>query len=166
MLQNFKKTVRVDPKLRGWAIFGLKMAHLLWPNFFWVQTIVITFTYLLVLFIVQNFKKSWQRIQSYDNAPFLYPKLTICPKKYFPISFWCVYYPLSLCKIKKNSSSGSRVMRMCNFWTQNVSFPQKRVVFFRKPGNESCFFHSSLSACLMIKEYWNLIGWEPFLSIT
>ena len=85
ILQNFKKTVRVDPKLLGWAIFGPKMAHLLWTNFFGVQTIVITFIYLLVLFIVQNFKKSWPRIQSYDNAPFLHPKLTICPQKYFPI---------------------------------------------------------------------------------
>ena len=146
MLQNFKKTVRVDPKLRGWAIFGLKMAHLLWPNFFWVQTIVITFTYLLVLFIVQNFKKSWQRIQSYDNAPFLYPKLTICPKKYFPISFWCVYYPLSLCKIKKNSSSGSRVMRICNFCTENGPFPQMRIFSENLLMSLVSFIHAYLHA--------------------
>ena len=45
--------------------------------------------------------------------------------------------------------------------------------FFRKPVNQPCFFYSCLSTCqkskseiLMIKEYWNIIGWEPFLSLT
>ena len=41
---------------------------------FLVQTIVITFIYLLSLFIVQNLKKFLQLIQNYDNAPFLGPK--------------------------------------------------------------------------------------------
>ena len=50
---------------------------------FLVQTIVITFIYLLTLFIVQNFKKSLQRIQNYDDAPFLDPKWSICPKQFF-----------------------------------------------------------------------------------
>ena len=64
---------------------------------------------------------------------------------------------------------------MCNFWTQNGLFPQIRI-FFRKAVHKPCFFHSCLSACqksnsdtnrlVTIKEYWNLIGWEPFLDIT
>ena len=49
---------------------------------FLVQTIIITFIYLLVLFIVQNFEKLLQRIQSYD-APFLGPKWSICIKQIF-----------------------------------------------------------------------------------
>ena len=40
-------------------------------KFFMVQTIIITFIYLLVLFIVQNLKKCIQWIQSYEDAPFL-----------------------------------------------------------------------------------------------
>ena len=50
------------------------------------------------------------------------------------------------------------------------------VNFFRKPVNKPCFFDSCLSTCqksksdiseiLTIKEYWNLIGEEPFLAIT
>ena len=40
-----------------------------WPicneQFFWVQTIIITLIQLLALFIVQNFKKFFQLIQSY-----------------------------------------------------------------------------------------------------
>ena len=87
------------------------------------------------------------------------------------------YWPFSLCKILKNSSSGSRVMRMCNFWAQNGPFPQMRI-FFRKPVNEPCFFHSCLSTCqksksdinLLVK-YWQLKNTEislakPFLAIT
>ena len=52
---------------------------------FLVQTIIITFIYLLALFIVQNLKKFLQQIQSYEDAPFLGPKWSICPKHVF---FW------------------------------------------------------------------------------
>ena len=53
---------------------------------FLVKTIVITFIFLLVLFIVQNFKKFLQQIQNYDNALFLDPKWSICPNVFF--IFW------------------------------------------------------------------------------
>ena len=80
ILQNFKKG---DPELWGYAIFGPKMTHLSWTIFFLVQTIIITFIYLLALFIVQNLKKFLQQIQSYEDAPFLGPKWSICPKQFF-----------------------------------------------------------------------------------
>ena len=78
---------------------------------FLVQTIIITFIYLLALFIVQN--------------------------------------------LKKNSSSGSRVMRMRNFWAQNDPFPQMRI-FLKKTVNEPCSFHSCLSTCQKSKSDINL----------
>ena len=56
-------------------------------KFFLVQTIIITFIYLLALFIVQNLKKILQQIQSYMDAPFLGPKGSICPKQNF---FWTI----------------------------------------------------------------------------
>ena len=49
---------------------------------FLVQTIIITFIYLLALFIVQNFKHFLLQIQSYEDASFLGPKCSICP------NFW------------------------------------------------------------------------------
>ena len=52
---------------------------------FLVQTIIITFIYLLALFIVKNFLKFLQRIQSYEDVPFWGPKWSICPKQKF---FW------------------------------------------------------------------------------
>ena len=50
---------------------------------FLVQTIIIAFIYLLALFILQNFKKSLQRIQSYEDEPFLCSDWSICPQKKF-----------------------------------------------------------------------------------
>ena len=52
---------------------------------FLVQTIITTFIYLMALFIVQNFNKFLQRIQSYEGTPFLGPNWSICPKEIF---FW------------------------------------------------------------------------------
>ena len=50
---------------------------------FLVQTIIITFIYLLALFIVQNLKKFLKQIQSYEDAPFWGPKWSICSKQIF-----------------------------------------------------------------------------------
>ena len=50
---------------------------------FLVQTIIITFIYPLALFTVQNLTKFLQQIQSYEDAPFLDPKWSICPKQIF-----------------------------------------------------------------------------------
>ena len=50
---------------------------------FLVQTIIITFIYLLAIFTVQNLKKSLKQSQSYEDAPFLHPKWSICPKQFF-----------------------------------------------------------------------------------
>ena len=60
-----------------------------------VQTIIITFIYLLALLIVQNLKKIIQQIQSYDDASFLGQKWSTCPKQIcfgkFLISFSSTY---------------------------------------------------------------------------
>ena len=41
---------------------------------FLVKIIIIIFIYLLTTFIVQNFKKFFKHVQSYEDAPFLDPK--------------------------------------------------------------------------------------------
>ena len=50
---------------------------------FLVQTIIITFFNLMALFIVQNLKKFFQWIQSYEDAQFLGPKWPISPNENF-----------------------------------------------------------------------------------
>ena len=68
----------------------MRMCHILAQNgqfvmskILLVQTIISTFIYLLTLFIVQNEKKSLERIQSYEDAPFLGPKWSIFPNFFF-----------------------------------------------------------------------------------
>ena len=46
--------------------FWAQNGPLVLNKFFWAQTIIITFIYLLAHFIVQNLKKFLQQIQSYD----------------------------------------------------------------------------------------------------
>ena len=134
-LQNFKKilNLRVDLELSGCAIFGPKNGKFFLNKIFLVQTIIIIFIYLLALFIVQNFKKILQRIQSYGDVPFLGPKWFICPKQTFFRKIINIIFnlpisrPFHCAKFKKNSCSGSRVMRMRNFWAQNDPFPQMKI---------------------------------------
>ena len=74
ILQNLKKNIRADSELWGCVPFVLN-------NIFLVQTIIFTFIYLLALFIVQNLKKFLRWIQTYEDAPFLGLKWSICPKQ-------------------------------------------------------------------------------------
>ena len=75
-------------------------------KFFLVQTIIITFIYLLALFIVQNLKKFLQRIQSYEDAQFLGPKWPISPNENFfrkPVNEPCFFHScLSTCQKSKS----------------------------------------------------------------
>ena len=73
---------------------------------FLVQTIIITFIYLLALFIVQNLKKFLQRIQSYEDAQFLGPKWPISPNNNFfrkRVNVPCFFHHcLSICQKSKS----------------------------------------------------------------
>ena len=124
---------------------------------FLVQTIIITFIYLLTLFIVQNLKKFLLQIQSYKDVPFLGPKWSICPKQFFlwkVIKIILIYLLAPF--IGQNFKKTLPVMRMRNFWAQNDPFPHMRI-FFRKPVNMPRFFHSCLSTCQKSKSVINLL---------
>ena len=105
ILQNLKKNSMSRSIVMRMCNFRTQNGSFALKKFFLVQTIIITFIYLLALFIVQNLKKFLQRIQSYEDVPFLGPKWSICPKQIFfgklLISFSSTYQPLSLCKILK-----------------------------------------------------------------
>ena len=124
---KFQSRSRVTRMCHFWAHNGPFVVN----KIFLVQTIIITFIHLLDLFIVQNFKQFLQQIQSYEDAPFLDPKWSICPKQIFfgklLISFSSIYQSLSLCKILRNSSNESRVIRKRNFRAQNGPFSQMRI---------------------------------------
>ena len=105
ILQSFKKNLRFDSDLWGCTSFlGPK-----WPicpeQNFLAQINVITFIYLLALFIVENFKKFLQQIQNYHNAPFLDRKWSICLKKFFLQNYYyhshLVFSPIHCAKISE-----------------------------------------------------------------
>ena len=61
----------------------MRIGHVWVQDFFWGKIINIFFIYLLILFIVQSFKKFLQWIQSYEDVPFLDPKWVYLPKRVF-----------------------------------------------------------------------------------
>ena len=110
--------------------FRAKNGPFVMNKIFLVQTIIINLIYLLALSIVQNFKIFLQQIQSYEDAPFLGPKWSICPKQIFfwkIISIILIYLlaPFIVQNFKKILPVDQE-MRMRNFWAQNGSFPQMR----------------------------------------
>ena len=119
-------------------------------NFFLIQTIIITFIYLLALFIGQNFKKILTADQELWGCTIFGPKMVHLPQTIFFLEnyYYHSHLPISLflcAKFSKNSSSESRIMRIRNFWTLNGPFPQMRI-FFRKPANKPSFIHAYLHA--------------------
>ena len=125
-----------------------------------VQTIIITFIYLLAIFIVQNLKKFLKRIQSHEDAPFLGRKWFICPKQNFfgklLKSFSSTYQPLSLCKILKKFFQ--RIQSYEDVQFLGPKWPiSPNENFFRKPVNEPCFIYSCLSTCQKPKSDINLL---------
>ena len=152
------------------AIFGTKMAHLSW-KFFLVQTIIVTFIYLLAFFIVQNWKKNLTADPEIWGCTILEPKMVHLPWSIF--FFWKIIntiliYLLALhCgKFYKNSSSGSRVWGCTIFGTQNGPFLQMRI-FFQKPVNEPCLSDSCLSTCQksnLLVIHWRLENTEISLA--
>ena len=107
ILQNFKKILRADPELWGCAIFGPKMAHLSWTNFFWYKPLLLLSS---------------------------------------------TYWPFSLCKILKNSYSGSRVMKMCHFGAQNGPFAPN--AFFGKFLISFSSAYLPFSLCKILKKFF------------
>ena len=93
-------------------------------------------------FILQNFTQFSELIQSYNDVPFLGPERPICPQQTIVITF---SYLLPLL-IVQNSSCGSRVMWIGNFWAQNGPFPQMRIFSEHLLMSLVSFFHAYLHA--------------------
>ena len=136
------------------------MTHLSW-TFFLVQTIVITFIYLLALFIVQNLQKSLQWMQSYEDAPFLSTKRSICPTQFF---FWKIIdiilihllAPFIVQNLKKNIFQWIQSYEDVQFLSPKwLISPNEN--FLRKPVNEPCFFYWCLCTCKRSKSDVNLL---------
>ena len=153
-LSFYKILKRANPELWGCPIFGPKIAQFVLNKIFLVQAIIITFIYLLALFIGQNWKKIltvnpelWECIIFEHKMVHLPQTKNFFEKKIINIIFIYLLAPFYCAKLKKNSYSGSRVLRMHHFWAQNNPFAQMRT-FFRKSVNKPSvpFIHAYLCA--------------------
>ena len=125
-LQNFKIILRANPELRGCAIFRPKIAQFVLKKLFLVQTIIITFIYLLALFIVQNLKKFLLRIQ-------WGPKMVHLPQflfwKIINIILICLLAPFNVQNFKKILSADPELWGCTIFYPKWPISPKN---FFQK----------------------------------
>ena len=105
-----------------------------WPicheQFFWVQIIIITFSYLLAFFIVQNVKKILTVNPELQECVIFGPQMVQLPQtesffeKNYEYHFHLPIGPFHSAKFLKNSSNGSRVMRCTIFGPKMAHFPK------------------------------------------
>ena len=91
------------------------------------------FMYKLAHFILQNFKKFLDTIQSYEDVPFLGSKQPISlEQNFFGTKLYCFHLPIGTfhcANILKNSFRGSRDLRMHHFWARNGPFAPNKNIF-------------------------------------
>ena len=113
--------------------------------------------YLLAPFILQNFKKILRADPELWGCAIFGPKMAHLSWTKF---FWykpllllsSTYWPFSLCKILKNSYSGSRVMKMCHFGAQNGPFAPN--AFFGKFLISFSSAYLPFSLCKILKKFF------------
>ena len=116
--------------------------------------------YLLVLFILQNFKKFLGPIQSYEDVPYAGPKWPICQKHFFLVQTIIItfIYLLALFIVQNLKKFLQRIQSYEDAQFLGPKWPiSPNENFFRKPVNEPCFFHSCLSTCQKSKSDINLL---------
>ena len=80
--QNLKKFFRSNPELLGCAIFRPTITQFVLNKMFWYKPLLLlSSTYWPLSLGKIKKKKILQQIQSYEDAPFLRPKWSICPKQ-------------------------------------------------------------------------------------
>ena len=174
---KFKKHFQSQFRVSGMCHFWVRNDPFALNTFVLVQTMIITIIYLLELFSVENFKKnssSSSRVMRthhfwIQNSPFA-PNNLFFGKKLWTL-FSYIYWPLLLWKILKKFFQRDPELWGCTiFWAINGSFATMRV-FFRKPVNKPCSFHSCLHSCQisnsdddLLKKYWWLKNTEISLT--
>ena len=79
--QNLKKNFRPNPELWECAIFRPTITQFVLNKLFWYKSLLLLSSTYWPLSLGKILKKILQRIQSYEDAPFLRPKWSICPKQ-------------------------------------------------------------------------------------
>ena len=83
ILQNFKKNLKANPDLWGCAIFGPKIPQFVLNKIFWHKPLLLLSSTYWPFSLDKIQKKILQQIHGYEDAPFVGPKWSICPKQNF-----------------------------------------------------------------------------------
>ena len=123
--------------------FQAQNGPLIINKLFLVQTIIITFIYLLALLSVQNLKKSYSISRVMRMHNFWTQKDPFAPNNFFFLENYYYHSHLHISPFHretflKTSSSRSRVMRMHNFWDQNTPICPEQNFFCT---NHYYYFH-------------------------
>ena len=119
------------------------------PNKFFLGKLLIAFSsnYRPVSLCKIKKKKSFQQIQSYEDAEFLGPKWPTSPSDNFsrkPVNVPCFFHScLSTCQKSRSGITLSEIKLVINLSENKI-----------------------IEILLTIKKYWNLTGREPFWAIT
>ena len=115
--------------------------------------------YKLAHFILQNFKKFLDTIQSYEDVPFLGSKQPISlEQNFFGTNLYCFHLPIGTfhcANILKNSFRGSRDLRMHHFWARNGPFAPNKNIFGKLLLFSSTY--QPLSLCKILKIFFQRI---------
>ena len=160
ILQNFESNLRAHPELWGCAIFGTKMTLCCEQNIFGTNHYYY-FHLPIGPFHCAKFKKVLTADPELSECTIFGSKMVDLPQTF--LFFWKIIniiliYLLATFIVQnvKKIIPVDPVMRMRNFWAQNGPLLQMRI-FFRKPVNVPCFFHSCLSRCQKSKSDINLL---------
>ena len=83
ILQNFKKILKANPDLWGCSTFRPKIPQFVLNKTFWYKPLLLLSSTYWPFSLGKILKNFLQRIQSYEDAPFLGPKWFICSKQLF-----------------------------------------------------------------------------------
>ena len=158
ILQNFKKTLRVDPQFWKCTILEPKTAN--FPEQFFFGTKNCCYFHLpLGPFHCEKFKKILTADPELQECTILGSKIVHSPQLIFfrkiIIILICLLATFIVQNLKKILPADSELWgcaisgpKMAHFLNEN---------FFRKPVNEYCFFHSCLSTCQKSKSDINIL---------
>ena len=175
IVENLKNIFRANLEFRWCVIFGSEMTHLPWTNLFWYKPLLLPSSTYWQFLMCKIFKKVLQQLQSHEDTPFLNPKWSLCPKQFFfgKIMNIIFIYLLALFIVKnfkKILAADPELWGCTIFWAINSLFATMRI-FYRKPVNKPCSFHSCLSTCQisksdddLLKKYWWLKNTEISLA--
>ena len=124
IVQNFKETHTGDPELWGCTIFAPKMVHLTEQRFFWKKLFISFSSTYWALSLCKILLKILQRIQSYEDAPFLGPKWPIYPNENFfrkSVNKPCCSFHSCLSTCQKSKSDINLIMKYWRLKNTEIS---------------------------------------------